>query len=370
MRWLFSPVRFAVALLALASLTSVAPAAVHGGIEIGAKGVKAIVIDFTPTADGYDLNVLFSDTTNTALASGISATGKFDPKAVTATAEAVTKYATKMRDEFKIAPNRLYVVGSSGLFSAVEDKPDTVAANRDVLAKAVDEAAKVKMAFIDARKEAELSVAGIVPKRFRSEAALIDVGGGNTKGGAIGPDGKAILFAVPFGSLSFTEHVKKKGGTFPATARLESDTTVIPALRKQTAENGSLADRNRFYVSGGAVWAITTLTHPGDRRPFTPLTLADIDSVANKLAADPTTLPTIDFAAIKDPAERAYAESEYAKVKKSYAQPEQLLAGTEVLRAAAAEYDLARPGKTILFARHGYVGWLLAYVAEAEIATK
>jgi hypothetical protein len=169
--------------------------------------------------------------------------------------------------------------------------------------------------------------------------------------------------------VSFTEHVKKKGGDFAEAARAERDATVAPALAKQVADVPALRDRPRAYLSGGTAWALATLCHPDDRRPFTPVTAADIDALEKKLAADPTTLPAPAFANIADQAARDWARAEFEKVKKVYT-PEQLLAGVEVLKAAAAEFGLDKPGKSVFFARHGYVGWLLAYVAEAELAPK
>ena len=94
---LFSAGRWAVAALVLAGLPAVSSAGTHGGIEIGAKGVKAIVLDFTPTPEGYDLTVRLSETTNTALSTGIAKTGQFDPADLAATADAVGKYAARMR---------------------------------------------------------------------------------------------------------------------------------------------------------------------------------------------------------------------------------------------------------------------------------
>jgi len=49
-------------------------------------------------------------------------------------------------------------------------------------------------------------------------------------------------------------------------------------------------------------------------------------------------------------------------VKKGFT-PEQLLAGAEILKALAEEFDFAKE-KKVYFARQAYLGWILAYVIE------
>src|SRR5438067_13101698 len=110
--------RFA-SLVAVALVVGLATAPVradqHGGIEIGARGVKAVVLDVT---DG-DLKVIWSDTANTAITAGLAERGTFDPKAVAASVQAVKKFAEKMKDQ-SIRPENIHVAGSSGLFSALK----------------------------------------------------------------------------------------------------------------------------------------------------------------------------------------------------------------------------------------------------------
>ena len=79
-----------------------------------------------------------------------------------------------------------------------------------------------------------------------------------------------------------------------------------------------------------------------------------------KLAAAAGAWPEPDLPGIKDGIARERAQSEWEKVKKVYT-PEQLLAGVQILKGAMRE---AGAEKRFLFARNGYLGWILAYVAE------
>jgi exopolyphosphatase/pppGpp-phosphohydrolase len=350
-----------IGIIAFSAATTPARAELHGGIEIGAKGVKATVLDVTPHADGYELSVKFGDSINTTLSEGIAKTGKFDDKAVTDTVAAIKQFRDRMIKEMNVPAERISIVGSSGLFSAIVDKPDAIEANQKLLATAIQEAVGVKLDFIDAKREAELSIAGIMPKKFHRESVLIDIGSGNTKGGYPIEKGYATM-SIPFGTVTFTEKVKKSEGDFAATAKELRESLLRPALKEELKNLKDLAARKRIYLSGGIVWAACTLSHPEATSAFTPLTVKDIDALLDKIAAGKE-FPAPDLAGIADEAKRKKAESEIARIKTTY-NPQLLLAGLQVLKALASEMNLDDADKKVYFARHGYLGWILAFVAE------
>jgi exopolyphosphatase/pppGpp-phosphohydrolase len=348
----------------LAALVWVAPAsaAVHGGIEIGAKGVKATAIEVSGDADAYDVKVLMAGTENTTLTAGLGKSGRFAPEAVKATAAAVAKFAETMRKEHKVPADNLYVVGSSGLFSAIEDRPEAVKANQDALAEAVRQASGLKMTFIDVKREAELSFDGVVPKKYAGAAMLLDIGSGNTKGGFRDGDKGELTFGVPFGSVTFADAAARRPGNGPyadkaATLRGE---VLAPALRQAIEKKPALARRERVYLGGGAVWAMATFLHPGGREPYLALTPEDLAAYRQLLLRSPGEFPKVDLTGLDDK-ERAAAEKEVERVKKTFT-PEQLLAGAEILWALSGEFEFK--DKKVFFARHAYLGWILAYVTE------
>ncbi len=364
--------RLIACLLAVATaipLAAVARAEVHGGIEIGAKGIKATVLDIIPDPKGYEVTVKLADTTNTTLVAGLARTGSFDSKAVEETATVVGRYFTKMKSEFHIDPKHIYIVGSSGLFSPLQDKPDEVRVNQQTLADSVRTATGVSMVFIDAKREAELSIAGVLPRRFRDEAVLIDVGSGNTKGGYVTAQNEIISVGVPYGTVSFTELVKKAGGSFADKARKLRDEKLAPTLKKELIDKPEMTTRPRVYLSGGIVWATATLTHPSETAAFTPLSVNDLDDLQKRLEADPGKFPSPALSSIADEAKRKQALAEIQKVQKVFS-PEQLLAGTHILKALAGEMHLEDGNRQVYFARHGYLGWILAYVAEKGAESK
>ncbi len=341
-----------------------AHAEVHGGIEIGAKGVKATVLDVTGGADGYAVKVLLAGTKNTTLVAGLAAGGRFDADALKDTAGAVAGFAARMRKEQHVPPERLYVVGSSGLFSALAGKADAIVANQEALAAAVRDACGLQIQFIDVRREVELSVEGTIPARDADTAVLFDVGSGNTKGGYRDRDRGYVSAGIPFGTVTYADYVKKHaaGGRFVEAAESLRGEVLVPALRKALAGKPGLVDRERVYLSGGSCWALATLARPGDRGEYVSLTADDIAAYRKMLLDARGAFPTPDLSGIADAEVREAAAKEIEKVKKAFT-PEQMLAGAELLEAVAGELGFAR-GKKVYFARNAQVAWILAYVAE------
>jgi exopolyphosphatase/pppGpp-phosphohydrolase len=352
------------------AIAGAARADVHGGIEIGGKGVKATVVDVTGGAEGYDVRIVMAGNQNTTLTAGLGASGRFDADALKNTAAAVARFAEQMQRENKVPAERIYVVGSSGLFSALGNKADAIKANEEALAGAIRDACGLKIRYIDVAREVELSVAGVVPTRYAGTALLFDVGSGNTKGGYRDDDKKLVSAGIPYGSVTFADLAKKRAGrgAYAETADKLRDEVLAPALKEAIDGKPGLLQRPRVYLSGGAVWAMATLIRPGDRNSYVVLTAGDIDAYHKLLVQAEGKFPTPDLSSIEDAAVRQAAQKEIDQVKTVF-KPEQLLAGAEILKAAASELDFGKDRK-LYFARHARVGWILAYVAEKAGAAR
>lgn len=365
--------RFAGSLLAAMlalGLPAQVCAEVHGGIEIGAKGVKATVLDVTDGEEGYEVKILLSDTKNTTLTAGLASSERFEAAALKQTSAAVAQFAEQMRKEHNVPDARIHVVGSSGLFSALGAKKDAIRANQEILAAAVREACGLPIRFIDVQREIELSIAGIVPAKRLADSLLLDIGGGNTKGGCREAGNVYATISIPYGSVTFADLVKKyaeKGNYAEAAAALRAK-ILAPALRKGIDEKPELLKRNRVYLSGGAVWALASFMRPSNRRSYVALTADDIAAYRRLLLRTPDTFPKIDLSTIEDAKVREEAGKDIERVQKVY-QPRQLLAGAEVLLALSSEFHFDKE-KKLYFARNAPTGWILAYVAEKAIAPR
>jgi exopolyphosphatase/pppGpp-phosphohydrolase len=359
--------RFAVCFLAALlglGLPAQVRAEVHGGIEIGAKGVKATVLDVSDGEEGYEAKILLSATKNTTLTAGLASAERFDAGALKHTSTAVAQFAEKMRKEHKVPDTRIYVVGSSGLFSALEEKKEAIGANQGLLTTAIQEACGLSIRFIDVQREIELSIAGIVPAKRLADSLLFDIGGGNTKGGCREAGKKYVTISIPYGSVTFADLVKKHAekGNYVEIAAALQEKILAPSLRKGMDAKPELLKRKRIYLSGGAIWAMAAFIRPIDRRDYVAFTANDIAAYRQLLVKTPDAFPNIDLSTIEDPRMRLAAHKEIESVKKVY-QPYQLLAGAEILQALSSAFHFDTE-KKLYFARNAPTGWILTFVAE------
>lgn len=360
------PARLLGFVAVLALWAAPARAEPQGGIEIGAKGVRAVAVEAT---DGT-VKVLAVENKNTTLVADLAAKKEFAAKSLDETADVVAKFAQKLRSEYKITDKNLYVVGSSGLFAPLAGDDKLIKAAKEQLTAAVQKSAGLPLDFVTVEREAELTVAGVVPKKVRPEAVLLDIGSGNTKGAAE-QKGGWVTFGVPYGSVSFTDLVKKEAKTddFAKTAGRLRTEVVAPKLLESIKGKAELTERKRVYLSGGAVWALATFTKPGDRGDLVELTAADIKAYAKFLAASTGEVPDADVSGVTDAAAKKAALADMAQVRKTFTR-EQMVAGAELLAALADGFQLDAAGKRLYFPRNAYIGWLLGYVAEKEPVAK
>jgi hypothetical protein len=332
----------------------------HGGIEIGAKGIRAIVVDI-PGNDG-EPKILMIENKNTTLVAELASTKMYSPKSLDETARLVGQFAKKMRDEFKIPDQRLYVVGSSGIFVPLEGDADLIKANKELLVKAIQESTKLTMDFVTIVREAELTITSVVPAPFRYESVLLDIGSGNTKGGADQKETGLVTFGISFGTISFFDQIKKEAklDNFAASAARLRKELVLPALQGSLKGNPELTRRKKVYLAGGSVWALTTFMKPADRGEFVTLTHGDIGAFQKLLLDNPKDLPNPDLNGITKEDVKRFAAKDLAAVRKTFSR-DQLIAGVEILNALSEGFQLDAPDK---LARNAYIGWILGYTME------
>jgi hypothetical protein len=342
----------------------------HGGIEIGSKGVKAIAVRVSGEDEGYNVKVLYAEVINTTPVQ--LKDGKVTPEAIRDTAFAVQRFYQRMSREYRVPSDRIHIVGSSGL------RGD----NLQDLAVEIQKRTGQPVTFLDIDTEVQLSVAGAIPKRVRSGqilydnrniSVLIDIGSGNTKGGyqqlrqvTVGaPDYDYVTWGITKGTVTFTNEVNKFVGdasdnqTFAKRAQALSGESLRVPIRNEVSRKPGLINRKKVYLSGGIVWAMVTLLRPDDRRSYVPLTPEDITNFYNRAITNPEDLLNPDLSFIKNPALKQEAEKEVESVRNTFT-PKNIIAGAEILKVVASEMNLV--GKRLLFARFGHLAWILSYV--------
>lgn len=325
----------------------------YGGIEIGAKGVKSSVLMMKPLPDGdYDVDEAFRKSINTTIFAGVKTKGAFEPEAIDETANAVKELFELMVDKYKVDKKNIYLVGSSAVAKAT---------NRDALTDKVRQLTGIELSYITKDDEVLYNVVGSIPADKIAKALSVDIGSGNTKIGywdrANGRD-NVIAVEVPLGTVSLSDAVAKAGDD-PKALSNAADRVIqdelAPKIKAEMQKRPGYRNRRPVYLVGGIVWAVATLTKPGDRKDFTKLTPVDVDKFIASLKKNPDAFLNPSLTNVTDPETKQWAESQINAVKDVFT-PENMLSGAKLLRAVFAEMKI----KEGYFARWG--SWLAGKV--------
>jgi tetratricopeptide (TPR) repeat protein len=329
----------------------------YGGIEIGAKGVKWVVIDVDLNNKVTPVTTVASGDVNTTLAQLVDKA--FSPDAIAETGQAIDLFWKKMKDspELKVRPGHIFVVASSGLPKA-PNLSDLSALVKEKTAKTLD--------VLAVEDEVRYSIRGLSLQGDAGAALYLDIGSGNTKGGFLVPSkaegGKPDVVRVELpGTVTFTAEVEKRakagGKQLPAAAEEAREAFLVPKLKEQMDPNGEMKRRSPVFLNGGLVWALASIVHPEKiDHANVPVNSLDIDEFRERLALKPGAFPDVDEAGLP-----ANAVKELQRVRGTFT-PDNLVAGAEILKAL--DEALGFKGRDVFFARNGRIAWLIGYVAE------
>jgi hypothetical protein len=332
----------------------------YGVIEIGASGIKGVVVQTTaPDPETPAAKVLkeYAPLDKNAFHWDASASGRV--------AEFVEQIYQEMEKDFNLAIGHLYVVGSSGI-------PDNVRPN---LAETILQKVRAKMEFINVEKEISLEFLGIVPARRFNQVVLVDIGSGNTKGAySQHSEGRAVLktFQVPWGTKTWAHEINQTrgDGDFGLAADVLGENKLLPAIRQFAQENPDLNSRRRVYLAGGITWAMCRLLHPYDQGSWVKVNDSDIDSFYERAKKDPGSLldPDLDQSPkglLGEELETAKqkAKSEIARVRDVFSQ-DQLVAGAQILKDLKETLSFAKKDAVFFAGEKALYAWDIGYVLD------
>jgi hypothetical protein len=349
-----------VAGAALPSEVNQKPGEKYGVIEIGASGIKGVVVETTvadPETPPARVLKEYAPLDKNAFHWDASASGRV--------AEFVEQLYQEMENDFDLALSHLYVVGSSGV-------PDSVRAN---LAETVLQRVRAKMEFINVEKEISLEFLGIVPARRFSQVVLIDIGSGNTKGAySTHSEAGAVLktFQIPLGTKTWAHEINetRHDGDFGLAADVLGQNKLLPSFRQFVQDNPELNARRRVYLAGGITWAMCRLLHPYDQGSWVRVQDSDIDSFYERAKNDPGSLldPGLDQAPKGLHGEeletaKQKAKSEIAKVRDVFSE-DQLVAGAQILKNLKETLGFAKKDAVFFAGEKALYAWDIGYVLE------
>lgn len=330
----------------------------YAGIDIGSKGVKLNILTVTlNTKAQYEYTGKFDNTKNT------------DPMVLSnqsnaATLQAVRDYISTALTQYKVAKERLFIVVSSGLKQEMDKKDKEADFNQQVLGPLQAEGYKID--YITAAQEAEYLAKGIVPPRQIGTVSVLDIGSGNTKGGAYVNNAQFESFSLALGTKSFTndikQYVSKDVTEYGNNAKILIEAKLKAEIGEELGRHPIMKNRPNVYLSGGIIWAVASYIHPEKSNDiFVDITTADIRSFRDLATTNYQQLINPDLSKIDDDKVFEKAKSEIEKVRTTFDQ-EALIAGSTWLDALINDLNQSGPRKKLYFARQGVVGWLTGYI--------
>lgn len=329
----------------------------YAGIEIGSKGVKMSVVDVRNIKKGkYEVVEFWTE--NVAIAKGIAVDGKLATKDIETAFDVVVKNYAKLRNEYKIEEKKIFIVVSSGV---------GMAKNIDLLLQKLYGFTDINVAVISSETEGKLLLKGCIPPKEYADSLILDIGGGNTKGGYVEEfNNDAILVFYPvtldLGTVTFTEKINKKAINNSIDEFNELLVTELRELRELTdrlyGQSPKIFNKENIYMSGGAVWAFYTL-YKGKTaiENFSPFEMKEVAAYNNMIKTD-----YAKFEAL------ALQNKEIDKVLKTYSQKHLIAANSILLTLLEKIPDVK--SKSIYFTKQGQMAWLLSYIADAAKRAK
>lgn len=336
------------------SINSFSQKNLYAGIEIGRRAIKTSILDVNNIKKA-DYKILYFSNERISLADHIASYGELPQEDITKTTAIVVEQLKKIREEFKIPEANIFIVAAP-VFSS--------ARNIDVLKNKITTQTNKGFDVINVDEEAKILVKGAIPPVDYANALLLDIGAQTTKGGYIDEieDNKLefIPLELDFGTMTLTDAVKKT----VANPNQANDMSTFqekafdfnPVLRKKIKEmldaNPLLLKKEKIYLSGGAVWAFSTLYYDENvKSHYIPLTLEDVINYDAILKNNFNKFVTL-----------SKTNKEVARVLSTYDQKYLISANNILLTCLESIPNLDT--KKIYFVKDGQVTWLISNIAD------
>ena len=345
-------------------------AELYGGIDVGSKGVKLSIIKMGKNASVTGSFVAVKDTSvNTDFIS-------FTPETFSATLYGIKNLYTYAKQTYKISPDKIFTVVSSGIKGQAEkeNKTDRVVALADSLRILLNEPNRA-VPVIGAMDEARLSHLGIVPEARRYNTFLIDIGSGNTKGGYFknGNTKDLKLFMLNWGTKTISNATEKRLDEDKSITNYKKQLNRVLAgdpnneIVYAVNESGAYNMNDNFAFSGGIAWAVATILYPElADNSVVPLKFDDLVALNEKLATNYSAITpgSVANTVIDKTINKKGIEEEVARVQKVFDQ-KALMAGTSLLLNIVRQFEGTQEKKNFFLVKNGQVGWISAYVTQS-----
>jgi hypothetical protein len=350
----------------------------YGVIEIGSKGVRAYTFDLDranhgkgcDASDAAYLKCLHATTLQANNVNPIEAKKTDGTPSQVKTFDAVIAAVVDMKTQLitmnSVSPEKIYVVGSSGVaMSGLSQREDL----KDAVNAALNLPAGHQLQFVTPEQEATYAFQGVmamVPAQYQAEreqeALVIDFGSGNTKGSfrdVAAPGAPLKTFSIDYGTKKVTDQINATRGSEPFVPAAEKyrETKIVPEMRRAFDDVPTATSRPRVYIIGGIAWALSNLSAPQKyAQPFPRVTMTEINALYQRLSSpDALTSVCLDNQS-KDP--------DTDNICRIFS-PEDLIGGMQLIKAYADETHFEATGKCVKFFRDSLYAWPMGYLKQA-----
>lgn len=340
----------------------------YGGIELASDSVKVVALSISKKDADGGLKLLYSDTI--PLVTGRDRNWKAGAGSSNEGMQEVLKAYGKLRQQWKVPFERIYIIGGSELKG---DQPDE-------LVQAIIKLTGRTLTYLEPETETQLAIVGVIAQRSKVGEAYVDnrnystwigLDSYMTKAGyqhlryTPSPEYDFVTMNIPVGAVNFTDQVVQAAGESSEWPKLVAQAKALASgplrerLRKEIDAKPGLSTRKRVYLTGGIAWAVAALLYPEDRQSYVTLTTKDIEDFAARASTNPKALLNPSISRITDPELRQEIEKEFSAIRKSFT-TQQLMAGAEFLKVLSTELNWRE--KEIRFARFGRLTSILGYL--------
>ena len=333
----------------------------YAGVEIGAKGIKLSVIEVKLSKEReYDYTLKADTAINTDAAS-------LSYQSEKETQDAIALLMGTIKNKYHIPVKRIYIVISSGLKQEL-DKYDKVEYFANII-RPKDLESDIRINYITATQEAELSFMGIVPQKNRYSTDQLDVGSGNTKGGYFNSNKVFVPVTFPWGTKSFQRLIESKTqadniNEYARTAEQIWNDSLGRVMVYAFVNKKDFKSRDIVYLSGGIVWAIASIMHPQNiNNNYTEITSRDISEFRRLIYSSYEKVTQPDITLISNAEDARASMKNINRVLKTYDQ-KALLAGAIWLDELVQQVNTINPDKKFIYPKYAYVGWISGYIIQ------
>ncbi|CCG99045.1 hypothetical protein FAES_1034 [Fibrella aestuarina BUZ 2] len=340
----------------------------RGGFDIGSQGVKLSIIGFYHREGKLKYKLVYDRQETVGLVKGMELNnGKLraaDIQDAVATVQEMLKDAS---ETYGMAPRDFIIYTSSGVNLAT-NVADVDALTQKVLGIPTTTNMPTKV-------EATYSVrAGLAREDF-DKAILIDVGGGNLKGGILQPYISASgstrytfkAYTIEHGARRVSERVLLRQNDpvkYQSELRTMVEDSIAPLIRMSLNDNPEIKTVNRsiVYLTGGAAYQFVTWRFPEKvQDEIVEFTMNDFNQFIDMLSSPTGWLDwqSRTFTKVEDPKLRELMERDHAKATKKVYNREGCLAGTLLAQQVFREIGNLNT-KMFYFTRDAY--WINALV--------